>query len=46
MTERQQQFDEFKNEGDYDLWPFMDKEQYEQQLKNKPFFAGHKAEII
>src|SRR5690554_6466485 len=44
ITEREQQFDEFKNTGNYDLWPFIDKDQYEQQLKNQPFFAGQKSE--
>ena len=46
ITEREQQFEEFKNTGDYDLWPFINKDQYEQQLKNQPFFAGQKTELI
>ena len=46
MTERQQQFDYFKTSGDYDYWPFINKVQYEKQLKHHPFLTGRKSELI
>ena len=45
VTERMIQFEELKSEFDYDLWPFTNKEQYEQQLKNQPFLAGLKTKL-
>lgn len=42
MDERKQQQNEFINAGDYNFWPFINKEQYQQQLKNQPFFTGLK----
>ncbi|WP_312745474.1 hypothetical protein [Sphingobacterium multivorum] len=43
LNEWKLQFEEFKNAGDHDLWPFISKEQYEQQLKKQPFLWGRKS---
>ncbi|MGF7027391.1 MULTISPECIES: hypothetical protein [Sphingobacterium] len=42
LNEWKVQFEKFKNTGDHDLWPFISKEQYEQQLKKQPFLWGRK----
>ena len=44
--ERNQHFNEFKNFGEYEFWPFINKEQYEQQLTKQPFFSGNKNKIV
>ena len=40
LNERKEQFEEFKHKGDHELWPFISKEQYEQQLRKQPFLRG------
>lgn len=45
MAVRQKQFDEFKSTGDYDYWPFINKDQFEEQLKYQPFLSGQKTEL-
>ncbi|MGE8377030.1 MAG: hypothetical protein ACN6PN_01725, partial [Sphingobacterium sp.] len=40
LNERKEQFEEFKRSGDYELWPFISKEQYEQQLRKQPFLRS------
>ncbi|RKE52754.1 hypothetical protein [Sphingobacterium detergens] len=40
LNERKEQHNEFKNTGDHHLWPFINKEQYEQQLRKQPFLWG------
>lgn len=42
LNERKGQYEGFKNTGDHDLWPFINKEQYEQQLRKQPFLWGRK----
>ena len=45
MAVRQKQFDEFKSTGDYDYWPFINKDQFEEQLKYQPFLSRQKTEL-
>jgi len=40
LNERKEQFEEFMHKGDHELWPFISKEQYEQQLRKQPFLRG------
>ncbi|MGJ1311286.1 hypothetical protein [Sphingobacterium multivorum] len=40
LNEQKQQFEEFMHTGDHELWPFISKEQYEQQLRKQPFLRG------
>lgn len=42
LNERKEQYEEFKNIGDHELWPFINKEQYEQQLRKQPFLWGRR----
>lgn len=42
LNERKEQYEEFKNTGDHHLWPFINKEQYERQLRKQPFLWGRK----
>ncbi|MDF2478321.1 MAG: hypothetical protein K0S24_3804 [Sphingobacterium sp.] len=42
LNERKEQYEEFKNTGDQELWPFINKEQYEQQLRKQPFLRGRR----
>ena len=36
------EFDQFRKTGDYDIWPFTNRKQYETQLLQPPFLAGNK----
>ena len=40
--QREQDFIEMKNIGDFDYWPFIKREKYEEQLKTQPFLGGKK----
>jgi len=40
LNERKKQYEAFNNTGDHELWPFISKEQYEQQLRKQPFLWG------
>ena len=40
LNERKEQYQEFRNTGDHEIWPFINKEQYEQQLRKQPFLRG------
>mgnify|MGYP001174164265 FL=1 len=42
-NEREREFAEMQKMGDFDYWPFISKEQYEEQLKNQPFLSEKKA---
>ncbi|WP_313532937.1 hypothetical protein [Sphingobacterium athyrii] len=42
LNERKKQYEAFNNTGDHELWPFISKEQYEQQLRKQPFLWGKK----
>lgn len=46
MEEIHQHFDDFKSYGDYNFWPFINKEQYFIQLNNQPFFAVNNNETV
>jgi hypothetical protein len=35
--EKEMAFEEFKKLGDFDIWPFLNKYDYERQLENQPF---------
>ncbi|MNR58322.1 hypothetical protein D3C85_1792940 [compost metagenome] len=41
--ERENEFAEMQKVGDFDYWPFISKEQYEEQLKHQPFLSERKA---
>jgi len=43
-AESEKEFERFKTAGDYDYWPFISKEQYEEQLKKPPFLTGQSHE--
>ncbi|UOK42218.1 MULTISPECIES: hypothetical protein [Flavobacterium] len=43
MDEKEKEFAEMQKMGDYDYWPFISKEQYEEQLKHQPFLTERKA---
>jgi hypothetical protein len=45
INERKQQLNEFEKSGNFEYWPFIIKEQYEEQLKHQPFFTGRKKEL-
>lgn len=34
-------FNEWQKSGDYDVWPFFRKADYQEQLKYQPFLIGH-----
>jgi hypothetical protein len=33
---------EWQKKGDYEVWPFLREDDYEEQLKHQPFLAGHR----
>jgi len=37
---REQEYQQMKKSGDFELWPFKTKADYEKQLKNQPFLSG------
>ena len=41
--ERENEFAEMQKAGDFDYWPFISKEQYEEQLNHQPFLSERKA---
>ena len=41
--QKEKEFIEMQQMGDFDYWPFISKEQYEQQLKHQPFLTERKA---
>ncbi|MFN0254121.1 hypothetical protein [Pedobacter ureilyticus] len=36
--EKEKAFEEFKKLGDFDIWPFLNQDDYQFQLKHQPFF--------
>ena len=42
MKEKESELIEMKKIGDFDYWPFINKEQYEEQLKHRPFLVEKK----
>lgn len=36
---------EWQKLGDYEVWPFLRKSDYEKQLEHRPFLAGHSSRI-
>ncbi|MFD2890447.1 hypothetical protein ACFS5J_00250 [Flavobacterium chuncheonense] len=42
-NEREKEFAEMQKMGDFDYWPFISKERYEEQLKSQPFLSEKKA---
>jgi hypothetical protein len=38
--EKEQAFPEFQKLGNFDIWPFLKIEDYEEQLKFQPFLNG------
>lgn len=39
---REEEFELMKKSGDFELWPFKTKDEYEQQLTKQPFLKGQK----
>jgi hypothetical protein len=39
---RQQEYEQMKKSGDFELWPFKTKAQFEEQLEKQPFLNGIK----
>ena len=37
LNEREKEYAELKNNADYEYWPFINRKQYEEELKNQPF---------
>jgi phenylacetate-coenzyme A ligase PaaK-like adenylate-forming protein len=37
---REQEFEQMKKSGDFELWPFKTKVEYQKQLENQPFLSG------
>jgi hypothetical protein len=37
---REQEFEQMKKSGDFELWPFKTKAEYQRQLENQPFLSG------
>ena len=37
---REQEFEQMKKSGDFELWPFKTKAEYQKQLENQPFLIG------
>lgn len=37
---REQEFEQMKKGGDFELWPFKTKAEYQRQLENQPFLSG------
>lgn len=42
MDEKARELVEMKKNGNFDYWPFINKEQYEEQLKHHPFLSERK----
>ena len=42
MNVKERELVEMKKIGDFDYWPFINKEQYEEQLKHRPFLVERK----
>ncbi|MEO8236021.1 MAG: hypothetical protein ABI549_11450 [Flavobacterium sp.] len=42
MNEKEKKFTEMQKIGDFHYWPFINKEQYGEQLKNHPFLSEKK----
>jgi len=40
--EKKQAFKEFKKLGNFNLWPFLEQADYDEQLKHQPFLVGGK----
>ena len=34
------EFEQMKKSGNFELWPFKNKEEYQKQLENQPFLSG------
>lgn len=43
VSERENEYIEMQKVGDYEFWPFISKEQYNEQLKLHPFLSERKA---
>lgn len=40
--EQEEVFKEFQKLGNFDIWPFLNQQEYDEQLKHQPFLIGQK----